>query len=130
MSSIARIYVCNINTNQWSQTPLSGYYICSIPHIIGDKLTIIGGQLSATDNRTSKVSNFDDGKQSSISYYPDLFSVGSLPGVVSHEEYVIVAGGRSLDGNAVQDDIEVLNWMENSHWRKVSIKLHMPNACP
>jgi len=26
----------------------------------------------------------------------------------------------------VQDDIEVLNWIENSHWRKVSIKLPVP----
>ena len=26
----------------------------------------------------------------------------------------------------VQDDIEIFNWIENSHWRKVSIKLPIP----
>ena len=26
----------------------------------------------------------------------------------------------------VQDDIEVLNWIENSHWRRVAIKLPVP----
>ena len=46
--------------------------------------------------------------------------------MASYKEYVIVAGGRSLDGNIVQDDIEVLNWMENSHWSRVSIKLPVP----
>ena len=49
-----------------------------------------------------------------------------MPGVVTHQEYVIVAGGRSIDSNTAHDDIEVLNWMENSHWRKALIKLPMP----
>ena len=63
------------------------------------------------------------------SYYPDLLSDRSRPGVVGHLEHVIVAGGtRSSYDNTqmVQDDIEVLNWIENSHWRKVSIKLPVP----
>ena len=55
----------------------------------------------------------------------------SKPGVVSHLEHVIVAGeakSTSEDDHTpvVQDDIEVLNWIENSHWRKVSIKLPIP----
>ena len=61
--------------------PPSGHYH-GIPHIIGDKLTVIGGCLSATDKRTNKVSTFDDGSQTWISYYPDLLSVRSTPGVV------------------------------------------------
>ena len=85
-----------------------------------------GGHLSATDKRTNKVSTFDDGAQKWISYYPDLLSIRSRPGVASYKEYVIVAGGRSLDGITVQDDIEVLNWIENSHWRRVPIKLPVP----
>ena len=40
-------------------------------------------------------------------------------------EHVIVAGG-GLDDDTDLDDIEVLNWLENSHWRKVSIKLPVP----
>ena len=58
-------------------------------------------------------------------------SVRSKPGVVSHLEHVIVAGGtrptsEDDDTKVIQDDIEVLNWTENSHWRKVSTKLPMP----
>ena len=119
------VYVYNFNTDQWGQLPLSGHYN-GIPHIIGGKLAIIGGHLSATGERTNKVSTFDDGTQTWICYYPDLLSIRSRPGVVSYEKYVIVAGGKSIDGKTVQDDIEVLNWMENSHWKIVSIKLPVP----
>ena len=106
--------------------PPSGHYY-GIPHIIGEKLVIIGGRLSATKKRTNKVSTFDEDSQTWTSYYPDLLSVRSRPGVVSHLEHVIVAGG-GLEGGAlvVQDDIEVLNWIENSYWRKVSIQLPVP----
>ena len=46
--------------------------------------------------------------------------------MVSYQEYVIVAGGKSMVGDTIQDYIEVLNWIENSHWRTVSIKLPVP----
>ena len=123
-----QVYVYNINTDQWGQFPPSGHYLC-IPHIIGGKLAIIGGRLSATKKRTNKVSTFDEDSQTWTSYYPDLLSVRSKPGVVSHLEHVIVAGGVTTakdDKPIVQDDIEVLNWIDNSHWRKVSIKLPVP----
>ena len=124
--AVHQVYVYDINTDQWGQLPPSGHYYC-IPHIIGGKLVIIGGRLSATEKRTNKVSTFDEDSQTWTSYYPDLLSVRSRPGVVSHLEYVIVAGGdKGDDTTATQDDIEVLNWIENSHWRKVSIKLPVP----
>ena len=119
-----QVYVYDINTDQWGQLPSSGHYY-GIPHIIGGKLVIIGGRLSATKKMTNKVSTFDEDSQTWTSYYPDLLSVRSRPGVVSYLEYVIVAGG-GLDDNSDHDDIEVLNWTENSHWRKVSIKLPVP----
>ena len=120
-----QVYIYNTNTDQWGQLPPSGHSQ-GIPHIIGDKLAIIGGYLSATGKKTNKVSTFDDGTQTWISYYPDLLSVRSMPEVVSHQEYVIIAGGISIDVNTKLDDVEVLNWMENSHWRRVSIKLPVP----
>ena len=107
------------------QLPPSGHYY-GIPHNIGDKLAIIGGCLSATGKGTNKVSTFDDGTQTWISYYPDLLSGRNMPGVVNHEEYVIVAGGKLTDGTTIQDNIEVLNWIENSHWRRASIELPVP----
>ena len=119
-----QVYVYDINTDQWGQLPPSGHYY-GIPHIIGGKLVIIGGRLSATEKRTNKVSTFDEDSQTWTSYYPDLLSVRSKPGVVSHLEHVIVAGG-GLDGDRNQDDIEVLDWIENSHWRKVSARLPVP----
>ena len=127
--SLHHIYVYNLNTDHWSQLPLSGHYL-GVPHIIGGRLAIIGGRLSATKKITNKVSTFDEDSQTWTSYYPDLLSVRSRPGVVSHLEHVIVAGGGSPtaddDTPVIQDDIEVLNWIENSQWRKVSIKLPEP----
>ena len=111
------MYVYDLNTDQWHQLPPSGHYY-GVPHIICGKLTIIGGRLSSTDERTNNVSTFDDYSQSWKSYHPDLLKVRSGPGVVSHLHYVIVAGGsRGPDIATIpQDDIEVLNWVENSHW--------------
>ena len=122
--AIHQVYVYDINTDQWGQLPPSGHFK-GTPHIIGGKLVIIGGRLSATKKMTNKVSTFDEDSQTWTSYYPDLLSVRSRPGVVSHLEHVIVAGG-GLDDDSDHDDIEVLNWTENSHWRKVSIKLPVP----
>ena len=61
-----------------------------------------------------------------LSYYPDLLSVRSKPGVVSHLEHVIVAGGTKPtpeddDTPVVQDDIEVLNWIAREFTLEESI---------
>ena len=128
-----QVYVYDINTDQWGQLPPSGHYY-GIPHIIGGKLVIIGGYLSATKKITNKVSTFDEDNQIWTSYYPDLCFVNSKPGVVSHLEHVIVAGGAFDDDTSMgdddismcHDDIEALNWIENSQWRTVSLKLPVP----
>ena len=52
-----QVYVYDSNTDQWGQLPPAGHY-GGIPHTFGDKLTIIGGRLSATDKRINKVSTF------------------------------------------------------------------------
>ena len=118
------VYVYDINTDQWGQLPPSGRYY-GIPHLIGGKLVIIGGRLSATKKMTNEVSTFDEDSQTWTSYYPDLLSVRSRPGVVSHLEHVIVAGG-GLDDDSEHDDIEVLNWIENLQCKKVSTILPIP----
>ena len=122
-----QIYVYDFNTDQWGQLPPSGQYY-GIPLIIGGKLVTFGGALFSTKKPTNKVSAFDEDSETWTSYYPDMLSVRSRPGVVSHLEHVIVAGGIRRDDHTpvVQDDIEVLNWIENSHWSKVSIKLPVP----
>jgi len=118
------VYVYDINTDHWGQLPVSGHYF-GIPHIIGGRLSIIGGCLSATNKRTNKVSTFDEASQTWISHYPDMLSVSSKPGVVTHGEYVIVVGGVNVAG-IVQDDIETLNWRGNTGWRRVSMTLPVP----
>ena len=57
-----------------------------------------------------------------------LLSAVSKPNVVTHLEYVIVAGEAiGNDNNSVTiDEIGVLNWVENSHWIKVSTRLPVP----
>ena len=122
-----QVYVYDSNTDHWDQLPPSGHCY-GIPHIIGGKLAIIGGRLSATYRVTNKVSTFDETNQTWTSHYPDLLSVRIRPGVVTHLEHAIVAGGYKDVYNTliVQDDIEVLNWMKNSHWQKVSINLPVP----
>ena len=127
--AVCQVYVYDVNTDHWDQLPSSGHY-CGVPHIIGGKLVIIGGCLSTTKKMTNKVSTFNETSQIWTSYYPDLLSVRVRVGVVTHLEYVIVAGGYKFVNNkpVVQDDIEVLNWMKNSHWQKVSINLPVPMA--
>ena len=122
-----QVYVYDGNTDEWDQLPPSGHYY-GIPQIIGSKLAIIGGRLSANNERTNKVSTFDEDSRTWKSYYPDLLKVRSGPGVVTHLEHVIVAGGSrgAIRNRITQDDIEVLNWIENSHWRRVPIKLPVP----
>ena len=117
------VYHYSLSNDQWSQLPPPNHYY-GIPHIIGNRLAIIGGRLSNTKERTNKVSTFDDVTQTWISFYPNMLSVRNRPGVVSHLEYTIVAGGgKGEDAPIIQDDIEILNWVENSHWRKLSITL-------
>ena len=124
-----QVYVYDVNTDHWDQLPPSGHYV-GVPHIIGGKLAIIGGLLSATKMMTNKVSTFDETRQTWTSHYPDLLSVRYRPGVVTHLEHVIVAGGGKYVNNTLvlQDDIKVLNWMENSHWQEVSINLPVSMA--
>ena len=63
----------------------------SIFHKIGEKLTIIGGHLSAAKTVINRVLTFDKTNQNW--YNPELLSVRSRPGVVTHLNYVVVAGG-------------------------------------
>jgi len=121
-----QVFVYEIDNDSWGQLPIPDHYY-AVPHIIGGKLTVIGGRLITTNKRTNKVSTFDQTNQTWMSYYPDLLSVRSRPGVVTHMEHVIVAGGiRGDDSPVVLDDIEVLDWVENCQWKRVSVHLPVP----
>ena len=122
-----QVYAYDVSTDHWRELPIPGQYY-GVPHIIGRRLSIIGGRLSDTRKKTDRVLTFDEATNAWISYHPNLLSSVSKPGVATHLEYVIVAGGAIGNDNnpVVIDEIGVLNWVENSHWIKVSTRLPVP----
>jgi len=121
-----QVYVYNINNNQWGTLPPSGNYF-GIPCMIGGKLSVIGGFLTTTKSKTNKVSTFNEYSKTWTDFYPDMISARSKPGVASYKEHVIVIGGSAGDvTRVIQDDIEILNWIENAAWKKSALKLPAP----
>jgi len=124
-TAMCQVYVYDVSTDQWSQLPPPDHYF-GVPYIVGGKLVIFGGRMSFNYKRTNKVSTFNESSQSWESYFPNLLSIRSKPGVITHLEHIIVAGGGLDETTRAQDDIEILNWVENTLWRKVSINLPVP----
>ena len=118
------IFSYNTKTNQWSRLPPPGHY-CGILQILNDKLTVIGGVDNATNEATNKVSTFNNNSNNWSSEFPNMIMPRSLPGVVTHEDHVIVLGG-GIDDDTMLDDIEVLNLTQPFQWMKSNIKLPQP----
>ena len=116
------VYVYDININQWDRLPPPGQYK-GILQIINSKLTVIGGRDNTTNKITNKVTTYNNNSWSNE--YPNLLKARSKPGVLTHLDYVIVAGG-GLDDNTIYDDIEVLNYKQSSHW--VIARMKLPEA--
>ena len=116
------VYVYDINRNQWDRLSPPGQY-WGILQIINSKLTIIGGVDNATKKRTNKVTTYNNNNWSNE--YPNLLKARVRPGVLTHLDYVIVAGGQ-LDHNTFSDDIELLNYNQSSHW--VIARMKLPEA--
>ena len=118
------VFSYNINNNEWSRLPPPSHY-CGKLEVINDQLTVIGGRDNDTKKITNKVSTFNNNTNKWTRYYPDLMKPRSKPGVVTHEDHVIVLGG-GIDVGVCSDDIEVLNWTQPLHWVKSNIKLPEP----
>ena len=116
------VYVYDINNNQWDRLPPPGQYV-GILQIINSKLTVIGGWNSTTKKRTNKVKTYYNNSWSNE--YPNLLKPRAMPGVLTHLDYVIVAGG-GLDDNTIYDDIELLIHKQLSHW--VIARMKLPEA--
>ncbi|XP_065906643.1 probable serine/threonine-protein kinase roco4 isoform X2 [Dysidea avara] len=124
---------------KWTQlanlpAPMYGAYVT-----VQDKKVYVAGGSTPVDDAQHQVYVYDtntdhwDQLPPSGHYLgvPHIIGGRSRPGVVTHLEHVIVAGGGKYVNNTpvVQDDIEVLNWVvKNSHWQKVSINLPIPMA--
>ena len=116
------VYVYDINNNQWDRLPPPGQHR-SILQIINSKLTVIGGLDNTTKKVTNKVTTYNNNSWSNE--YPNLLKARVRPGVLTHLDYVIVAGG-ALNINTIYDDIEVLNYKQSSHW--VIARMKLPEA--
>ena len=113
------VYVYDINSNQWDILPPPGQYMGSL-QIINSKLTVIGGRDYTTTKITNKVTTYTNNNWSNE--YINLLKARVRPGVLTHLDYVIVAGG-TLDDNTFSDDIELLNYKHSSHWLIARMKL-------
>ena len=118
------VFSYNININEWSRLPPPGHYK-GIPQILNDKLTVFGGVDNATNKRTNKVSTFNNNSNNWSSHFPNMLQARNKPGVVTHEDHVIVLGGN-IDDGIHTDDIEVLNLTQPFQWMKSNIKLPQP----
>ena len=116
------VYCYNITTDQWEQLP-PHKYIQGILQIINGHLTVIGGWDDNTNMATNNVSTLINNGWTN--HFPNLLRARSKPGVVSHSEYVIVAGGAK-DQNTIHNDIEILNTMQQSQWVMSSTLLPEP----
>ena len=116
------VYVYDINSNQWDRLPPPGQRK-GILQIINSKLTVIGGWDNTTKKRTNKVTTYNNNSWSNE--YPNLLKARDMPSVLTHLDYVIVAGG-ALDDNTFSDDIELLNYKQSSHW--VIARMKLPEA--
>ena len=118
------VFSYNININEWSRLPPPGHYK-GILQILNDKLTVIGGWDNATNEVTNKVSTFSNNSNNWSSEFPNMIMPRYQPGVVTHEDHVIVSGG-GIDDDTDHDDIEVLNLTQPFQWMKSNIKLPEP----
>ena len=116
------VYCYNITTDQWEQLPPPGHHMGRLQIIVG-KLTVIGGGDNVTKKITNKVTTYINNRWTD--HFPNLLRARSKPGVVSHSEYVIVAGGYR-DKDTINDDIEILNTTQPSHWMMASVLLPQP----
>ena len=122
------VFSYKININEWSKLTPPGHYRGRL-QIIDDKLTMIGGCDNVTNKRTNKVSTFNNTSNNWTQYFPDMINARSKPGVVTHENHVIVVGGF-IDDDVYSDDIEVLDWTQANQWMKSNMKLPRPMWSP
>ena len=118
------VFAYAIATDLWTKL-LPSDHCWGVLQMVGDRLTIFGGIDDYTKQRTNRVSTFDKSTKSWRHFYPDMINVRFRPGVATHLNHVIVAGGNK-DPMNVSNDIEVLNWQQCKRWLQSSICLPVP----
>ena len=119
------VFSYDIPSNHWDTLPPPGH-IMGVLQIIEGKLSIIGGADNITTTEaTNKVSTLINNKW--MQHYPNMTKGRIRPGVATHSDYVIVAGGMR-DINIINDDIELLYYKRSPHWIRANINLPEPMA--
>ena len=117
-----QVYYYSIMGDQWGLLP-PHKHIQGRLQVISGHLTIIGGWDENANMATNNVSTLIN--NSWTNHYPNLLRARCKPGVVSHSEYVIVAGGAK-DKNNFYDNIEILKTTYPSQWMMTSTVLPEP----
>ena len=119
------VFSYDIPFNHWDTLPLPGH-VHGVLQIIDEKLSVIGGIENITATKaTNKVSTLINNRWTQ--QYPNMTKDRLRPGVVSHSDYVIVAGGMR-DIYTLCDDIELLYYKRPPHWIITNINLPKPMA--
>ena len=119
-----QVFCYDILTKQWDKLPPTKHRH-GILHIIDQKLTIFGGTDPVTKECHNKVSTYDHDTNSWCKCYPDMIHNRHMPGVIIHNDYVIVMGGNSSP-DTVLDSIEVMNYHQQLQWKEASVHLPVP----
>ena len=119
-----QVFHYDLITDQWNRLPEPGHRL-GVLCIVGEYLAIFGGRNAITDEIHNKVSTYNKDTNGWFVHLPNMIRVRSKPGVVTHDDHVIVIGGGSSPGT-VHDSIEIMNYLQRSPWREVSTKLPVP----
>ena len=120
------VFAYDISSNHWDRLPPPGH-LGGVLEIIDGKLSVIGGTDTNIDQLpiTNKVSTFIN--NSWTQHYPHMATPRARPGVTSHSDYIIVAGGlRDINTMTCNDDIELLYYKQSPCWIRFNRSLPEP----
>ena len=115
------VYCYSINTGHWTVLPQSGHRF-GVLHMLGDRLTIFGGQDPVTRKFHKKVTTYNNDTNTWHRQYPDMLNIRYRPGVLTYHNYVIVMGGGSSP-ETDHDSIEVMEYHHELQWKEISLLL-------
>ena len=104
--------------------PQSGH-LFGVLHMLDDRLTIFGGEDTATDDIINKVTTYNNDTNKWYSLYPDMLHKRFKPGIITYHNYVIVMGGKSSP-DTIHDSIEVMEYHDLLQWKEVAVHLPVP----
>lgn len=119
--NIENVFKFSMLQNRWYKLPPIGLQH-SVPVILKQKLSLVGGRRPVNKTLVNTINTYNDDSGSWISAYPDMTQLRYRPAVVTHNDYVIVLGGKSKVKSAPTDSIEIMN-VEEKRWLELATRL-------